>query len=185
VNLRNLVIDGNGGATDGISISNAANVVLDHVTIQGFTNRGVVDTSSGVNKLGIFNSFIVQNGGPSLVMAGASGSGALLRNTVSVGGTYGVAVASGNAVTVQNSRLDLATNAGGETNSGGRLYVVNSGVQGNGIGLKNAGGGGIVVDNSDIFENTTGVSGAWVSFGNNRVFGNTSEGTTPSVAPLR
>jgi hypothetical protein len=88
-------------------------------------------------------------------------------------------------VTVQNSRLDLATNAGGETNSGGFLYVVNSGVQGNGIGLDNAGGGGIVVDNSDIFENGTEVSGAWASFGNNRVFGNTSAGTKPTVAPLK
>lgn len=185
VDLRNLVIDCAGFGNDGVFITQASNVLLENVTVQQCTNRGVVDTSSSVTTLGIINSYVIQNGGAGVVMAGASGSGALLRNTVSVGGTYGVAVASGNAVTVQNSRLDLATNAGGETNSGGLLYVVNSGVQGNGIGLKNAGGGGIVVDNSDIFENTTGVSGAWVSFGNNRVFGNTSEGTTPSVAPLR
>jgi hypothetical protein len=184
VNLRNLVIDCAGFGNNGIDVVQASNVVLENVTIQQCTKRGVLDESSNVTTLGVFNSYIIQNGGPGVVMGAASGSVALLRNTVSAANTFGVAVASGNGVTVQNSRLDINGTAGGETNSGGLLYIVNSGVQGNGIGLDNAGSGGIVVDNSDIFENGTGVSGAWVSFGNNRVFGNLTEGPKPSVAPL-
>ena len=62
VNLRNLVIDGAAIGTDAISISNAASVLLENVTIQSFTGRGVVDTSSSVTKLALFNSYIVQNG---------------------------------------------------------------------------------------------------------------------------
>jgi hypothetical protein len=40
----------------------------------------------------------------------------------------------------------------------------------------------IRLSNSDVTFNTTGFSGAWVSYGNNRLQGNTTFGTLPTAA---
>jgi hypothetical protein len=183
VNLRNIVLDGGLVGTDGIDILNAANVVLENVTIQSFTGRAIHDTSSSTS-LGILNSNLVQNAGPGLVMGGTTGSVALVRNSIVANSTYGVAVAIGNGVTVQNSRLDLNTSAGGECNSGGALYIVDTGIQSNTIGIQNF-GGAVTIDSSDIVGNGTAISGATSSFGNNRIFGNTSAGTPPTLIGLQ
>jgi hypothetical protein len=45
--------------------------------------------------------------------------------------------------------------------------------------------GSTVIDSSDIVGNTTGIKGATSSFGNNRIFANTSAGTAPSSIALK
>ena len=53
VNLRNITIDCAGFGNEGVSITEAANVVLQNVTVQQCTVRGVLDTSSSVTTLGL------------------------------------------------------------------------------------------------------------------------------------
>ena len=55
----------------------------------------------------------------------------------------------------------------------------NSLVSANATGLQNA--GTMSLSNSEISFNTTGISGATTSFGNNRIFGNTVAGTEPTL----
>jgi hypothetical protein len=52
-------------------------------------------------------------------------------------------------------------------------------VTANNIGLQNS--GTMSVSDSEISLNTTGASGAFTSFGNNRIFGNALAGTAPTV----
>ena len=52
-------------------------------------------------------------------------------------------------------------------------------VTGNNIGLQNS--GTMSVSESEVSFNTTGASGAFTSFGNNRIFGNSLAGTAPTV----
>jgi hypothetical protein len=39
----------------------------------------------------------------------------------------------------------------------------------------------MLISNSEISFNTTGISGSTTSFGNNRIFGNTAAGTVPTL----
>jgi hypothetical protein len=71
------------------------------------------------------------------------------------------------------------TTAGVETDAGGSLAMDSSLVSGNATGLQN--NGTMAFSNSEISFNTTGISTATTSFGNNRIFGNTSAGTVPSL----
>jgi hypothetical protein len=63
------------------------------------------------------------------------------------------------------------------------VNIDNCVISGNSIGISN-GGGTIRLSNSDIAFNTTGLSGTVLSFGNNRISGNGSLGTAPTlIAP--
>jgi hypothetical protein len=178
--LLHLVIDGNGEGTEGIFITNAADVAMHNLLIKGFTGQGVLNESSSEIALLIRDSVIGANGGTAVALAGASGSGALLLNDSIGVSKYGVALTSGNGVTVNNSQIIGNSTGGIYAADGSGMYVVNSSITSNPIGIENAGTSLISVDSSDIQTNGTGVSGSWYSYGNNRLVGNTSNGTAPT-----
>jgi hypothetical protein len=177
--LRSLILDGNGVGTDGIDISNANTVALNYVTIAQFTGRGVFVECSGACGVPITNSYIYLNGTVGILMDGATGSGVLLQNTIVAQNKYGIATSSGNGWTVLSSLIAENTSAGLETNSGAGGYLDGTTVQGNGIGLETF-GGPISFNNSNIANNGTAISGTTYSYGNNRILGNSSAGTTPT-----
>jgi hypothetical protein len=82
----------------------------------------------------------------------------------------------GNIIVVSRSVMSHDSSAGVEANTGGTLSVDNTeiGVEAN---------GGIVLAHSDLQFNTRGISGTAVSYGNNRIAGNSSPGTPPTVVP--
>jgi len=67
----------------------------------------------------------------------------------------------------------------GTTIGDGTVIGANSLVSGNNVGLQTT--GTMSISNTSISFNTTGISGATTSFGNNRIFGNTAAGTVPSL----
>jgi Right handed beta helix region len=188
VRLRGLTINGTGASgtigtrtgLKGISITQAAVVILEDLVISDFSLPGIVDarpTPGG--KLIIRNSVIRNNTGAGISVAGAATNNALLDNVHSVNNGFGVATAIGNNVSIIRSVFSGNTTAGVEGDGGSQVGLENSLVSGNVTGLQN--GGTMSISNSEISFNTTGITGTTASFGNNRIFGNTSAGTAPTL----
>jgi hypothetical protein len=189
VRLRGLSINGAGASGTvgtriglrGVSISNALVVIIEDTVISDFSLQGISDTRSTAGKLFIRNSVIRDSSGAGILAQGPSTNTVSLENVHSVNNAFGIATATGNRVSISRSVFSGNSTAGVESDAGGNVMVESSLVTGNGNGLQNAGTMGVA--DSEISFNTTGVSGATVSFGNSRIFGNTAPGTAPSLLP--
>jgi len=66
------------------------------------------------------------------------------------------------------------------------VNVNSTAISNNAVGVANGGGTVTVrLSNSDVTFNTTALSGATQSYGNNRIDGNGGIGTSPTIIPLR
>jgi hypothetical protein len=188
VRLRGLTVNGTGASgtvgtrtgLKGVSITNAATVIIEDSVISDFTQQGINDARTTGGKLLIRNTVLRDN---TLAGVVASGTGAAINvsmeNVHSINNGFGVATATGNKVSIVRSVFAGNTTAGIEADVGGQVGVDSTVATGNNIGLQNS--GTMSVSNSEISFNTTGASGAFTSFGNNRIFGNTGAGTAPTV----
>ncbi|MEA2941562.1 MAG: hypothetical protein QOD09_2091 [Bradyrhizobium sp.] len=188
VRLRGLSINGTGPSgtigtrtgLKGISITQAAVVELEDLVISDFSQQGVADARTNAGgKLLIRNSVIRNNSAAGIAAAGAATNNVSIENVHSINNAFGVAAATGNNVSITRSVFSGNTTAGVEGDASSQVGLDNSLVSANGIGLQSA--GTMSFSNSSISFNTTGISGATTSFGNNRIFGNGGPGTAPSV----
>jgi hypothetical protein len=191
VRLRGLTINGTGASgtigtrtgLKGISITQAATVILEDLVISDFSQQGISDarTTTG-GKLIIRNSVIRNNTLSGIALAGAATNTVSIDNVHSINNAFGVGAGSGNSVSITRSVFSGNTSVGVESEVGGQIGMDNSLVSGNATGLTN--NGSMVFSNSEISFNTTGISTVTTSFGNNRIFGNTSAGTTPTLGAV-
>jgi hypothetical protein len=188
VRLRGLSINGTGASgtigtrtgLKGISILQAATVMIEDVVISDFSQTGVSDTRSAGGKLFIRNSVIRNNTGTGIGVAGTGGTNnAVIENVHSNNNAFGVAAAVANNVSITRSVFSGNTTAGATADAGAQIGLDNSLVSANATGLQNS--GTMSISNSEISFNTTGISGATTSFGNNRIFGNGAADTAPTV----
>jgi hypothetical protein len=188
VRLRGLSINGTGPSgtigtrtgLKGVNILQALVVEIEDVVISDFSQQGIADnrTTSG-GKLFIRNSVIRNNSASGIGIGGVATNNASIENVHSINNAFGVSAASGNNVSITRSVFSGNTTAGVEGDASSQVGLDNSLVSANGIGLQSA--GTMSFSNSSISFNTTGISGATTSFGNNRIFGNGGPGTAPSV----
>lgn len=183
VTLRNLNIDGIGFGLNGVNIITAARVNIEDMTIMGFAQRGILDTRTGTgNQLFVKNTTIRNNAAAGIVAAAGAGgtSSTVLDNVHSVSNQFGFAAATGNNVMINRSLFSGNSDSGVEADLGAQVTVDNSVISHNDVGVTAI--GSIRLSNSDISFNSTGISGATTSFGNNRISGNVSAGTAPTPA---
>jgi hypothetical protein len=188
VRLRGISINGTGASgtigtrtgLKGISITQAATVILEDLVISDFSQQGISDvrTTTG-GKLMIRNSVVRNNTLAGIGIAGAATNNASIENVHSINNGFGVAAGTGNNVSITRSVFSGNTTAGLEGDAGSQIGLDNSLVSGNATGLQS--NGTMSISNSEISFNTTGISGATTSFGNNRIFGNTGAGTVPTL----
>jgi hypothetical protein len=188
VRLRGLTINGTGASgtigtrtgLKGISITQAAVVILEDLVISDFSQQGISDvrTTTG-GKLLIRNSVIRNNTLAGIGIAGAATNNASLYNVHSINNGFGVAAGTGNNVSIARSVFSSNTTAGVEGDGGSQIGLDDSLVSGNATGLQS--GGTMSISNSEISFNLSGISGATTSFGNNRIFGNVGAGTVPTL----
>jgi hypothetical protein len=184
VRLRNLGVNCLG--TCGLPVINilaAASVSLENVQVRvaSGSDPGIRDVRAGPAKLLIIDSIIEGNAGPGIVIAPSSGSiGATLDNVRSADNSYGLAVGSGGRVMVKRSVFSGNANAGIEADPGGIVGINGTLLSFNGFGLQNF--GTMTVADSDIDSNSTAVTGTVQSYGNNRIFANSAEGTPLTTA---
>jgi hypothetical protein len=169
--LRGLDIEGGPSTAPssiGVNIVAAGAVHIQKSFIYGFqagTAAGVrIATTTGNPKVYITDSYIHDNG------VGATGGGVISGGT---GGTPFVAL--------YNVRLDNNV-FGVANNPNSRMRIANSLIAGNVTGIEVDVGGVVSFGNTDLNFNGTAITGATTSFGNNRLAGNTSDGTAPTAA---
>ncbi len=184
VTLRNLTVFGTNTALSGVRILSATNVILERVFISGMTN-GVEQSSSG-----------------HLYIADSTISGNSSFGVISFAGKV-----TANRVRFENNTLDGFRNAGtgtaivknsvisGNLNLGisataGTLAISDSSVANNVWGIGSITGATVTLANSSVFGSTnqglySDGAGQLISFGNNTLSGNGSNGSFTSTMALQ
>jgi hypothetical protein len=96
-----------------------------------------------------------------------------------VNNQFGIAAGNGTLVMVTRSVISGNT-TGIEADAGAGINADSVVISNSTMGVQS--NNNIRLSNSDVTFNTTGFSGAWVSYGNNRLLGNNSLGTSPTAA---
>ena len=176
VRLQNMILN-YFNLGDMITISAATAVHLENVKVTGSINRCLIDQRTGPGKLTIVNSVFRDCGSVGILILPAGGSSldVLLDNARSYGSGYGLAAGTGSKIAIMRSVFSGNSTAGVEGDSGSLITVDGSTVTSNGFGIQSS--SSIRLSNNDIGFNTTAISGASFTFGNNRFSGNGSSGT--------
>jgi hypothetical protein len=181
--LRNIAVDAlhAGGTT--IAIQSATNVFIENALIGGAAT-GLSDRRFGPGMLVIRNSSIVGNTGVGIQIAPNGGAiGVELDNVNSAYNRYGLAVGNGGRVMIKNSTFTGNSTAGIAADPGAIVGVTATELSFNGIGV--VASGTVTLSNSSISSNSTAISGPTRSLGNNLIFANPAEGTTPTIVSAR
>jgi hypothetical protein len=189
VTIRNVRFQGllgngsnpSGAGTNAIQINSAGSVLIENCVIENFAQNGINDTrTSGGTQLTVKNTILSNNAQVGIRSAATATNFGTLENVQVTGGGFGIAAAANNYLVFRNSTASVNSGGGIAANPGSIIFVDNSLINSNGTGVLAQ--GTVLLTNSDIIFNTTAISGATTSYGNNRIYGNASLGTTPSVA---
>jgi hypothetical protein len=183
VTLRGLNLNGYYAfncTTNGILIQAAVSVSIEDSVIEGYPQKGILDArTTGLTQLAIKNTIVRNNVTAGIVVAAAPKNSVVLENVHSVGNTYGLAVATGNNVVIDHSVMSENSVAGIEADPGAQVFVDTTKISHNAsYGIYAL--GGVTLANSDVAFNTSSISGATMSYGNNRLYGN-GPGTAPTL----
>jgi hypothetical protein len=180
VRLRNLAANGISLLGPVLDIEAAASVHLENVLVTGSTGLGIYDHRAGPAKLLISNSSIEANPGAGIVIAPSSGIiGAVLDNVRSNNNGYGVAVGAGGRVMINRSVFSWNATTGIHADAGAVIEVNDTLASHNQFGINANNGSTVAIATSGINSNTTGISGTTQTYGNNRIFANSNNGTAP------
>jgi nitrous oxidase accessory protein NosD len=203
VTLRGLTIDGNGTGLDGIQILSAKEVHIENCTIQGFVNRGILaNNSSGSVNVYIRNTVIRNNTGAS---SPGGNSGAVLLRPTGTGiasaiiesshldqNTFGLRVEANSRATMSDSTASGNATFGvhaTSTTTSASIILERVVITNNATGVQAEGSPFASVRFSDLLatSNSVGLSsvagGQLLSWTNNRVAGNGTNGAPTSTTP--
>lgn len=199
VTIRNISINGAGSGLNGIRFIAGGTLNIENCTIFNFSQKGVDFQPAGASRLVIKKSVIrtnanAVNGGGVFVAAGAAGSAAVTLYDVRLNGnTFGVqANLRSNVVVRKCVIIDSSGNgvfASGNASTPINVFVEDTLISGSGArGIRSDGSMSTVrISNDTIVHNFTGLAvnsgGKIVSFGNNRIAGNTTDGAPTSTIP--
>ncbi|HEY9422355.1 MAG TPA: right-handed parallel beta-helix repeat-containing protein [Thermoanaerobaculia bacterium] len=197
--LRGLTIDGLGTGLDGISFVAGGALYVENCTINNFGRYGInFAPTSGSGKLFVTDTLLRNNGvgttGGGLRLIATTGPGfvASVDGLRSENNVFGLKAETLGVVTVRNS---LAANNGftGFTAVSGsgpiRMFIENSVSTHNGTNGVGSGGIGatVTISNVVVTSNQTGLTalngGVLISFGNNKIQGNTTDGVPTQTIP--
>jgi hypothetical protein len=197
VRLRNISFNGADLGLVAIRILGGATIAAGVVIIEdclingnfGGSARGISDERVAGGKLLVSNTTIRNIGSKGLTIDPGPGTAgqrvdATLDNVLMQSSGFGATF--GNNVRVMINRSVISGNSIGiavqTTLAASEANISNSVISNNGTGVFNAGGTlTIRLANNDIAFNTTALSGGTQSFNNNRIQGNGSLGTAPTV----
>jgi hypothetical protein len=179
--LRGLQINGVSGGTAvagtiGVRILAADAVFIEDTVITQFAQQGIADQrTAGNTKLFIRNSVISNNSGSGISLGATNNSKTSMENSSSINNLFGIGAITGNSVVAKRSVFAGNSDSGIETDAGGQIDADDCQVLNNGTGVQ--ANGTVRMSNSDIAFNTTVSSGTGaLTYGNNRVNGNTNPG---------
>jgi hypothetical protein len=188
VRLRNLNFNGFDTGTNGVRILGAAGSAGSEVFIEdclidgnfGGTAQGISDERTGGGELSVSDTTVRNTGSTGIgVVGGVTAVDVTIDNVRVQNSNFGVAIGNSVRMMISNSVFSGNTTAGVRSAVGGIINIDDSVVTGNGTGVSN--NGTIRLSNTDVAFNGTGISGTTLSFGNNRISGNTAAGTAPTL----
>jgi len=177
--LRNISINGGGNGINGIRFLAGKNLLVDNVTISGFTTAGIDMNRTTAGNLEVKDTTITNVAtGIKLTSTALFALANVTNSTIVSTTSNAVDVGANSRMTISNSMVSnnqnglSATNATGLINAEGCQLAFNNAAAIN----ASASGSTIRISNNEIYNNTTGIAigaGATVnSTGNNRVFAN-------------
>ena len=191
VTLRNLnIVSNNPNAVYGVSFNSGAELTVDGCRVSGFNGNGVsVVSISPATRVHVRNSVIRNNSNVGLKLMATNGPlRANVEGSVFDKNGYGVMVLSNSEVTVRDSTASNNANNGFEVgNTNARMMLESCVASGNAYGLASS-SGTLRVSSTAVVHNTTGLLpsfGQLISFGNNRVQGNVTNGAFSSTVALQ
>ncbi len=185
VRLRGISINGIGTGVNGIRILAGNGVYIEDVIIDGFSQHGIsVETTTGQLDIVIKEATVTNNAGNGFnTFVTGSGSGLLSvnRSTFS-GNNIGFNLSQAVKSAFEDSIVN-GNNTGVWVNIGS-LLMANCQISNNGIGVRADTGGTIHMSANSITGNNTGLMGTnLLSFGDNTVAGNISNGVFTGTVP--
>jgi hypothetical protein len=192
VRLRNININGVNTGLNGIRITGGAiitggAVFIEDCLIDGnFAGaaRGISDERIGGGRLFISNTTVRNTDQVGIIIAPASGStrlDAALDNVRVQNSSFGVSVTGSNRVIINRSVFSGHNQSAVFVSTTAEVNLSNSVINNSSTGVQNGGGTPVIrLSNNDIVFTGTALSGATQSFGNNRIQGNFTIGTTPT-----
>jgi hypothetical protein len=195
--LRNLDINGLGTGINGVNYLSGAALHVENSRIYGFTQQGINFAPSGgtTNALYVSHTKLLSNaGGAVFVAPGTSATAtATLTDVTMEGNLRGLRIGGGVAATARNcvatGNAAVAFNAGSADSRTAVMSLESSTIASNASwGVYSGTNATVYMSNLQITGNgggITAVGGQAVSFGNNYVAGNTTNGApTQTIAPL-
>jgi Right handed beta helix region len=180
--LRGIQIQGVNSGTIGVRILAAGVVSIEDSVVTQFTQQGISDTrTTGGTKLFIRNSVVSHNTGTGIQIAATTNT-AEIENTSSINNLFGMQVGSTSLAMIRRSVFS-GNGTGIEADAFAGINIDNSAISNNTTGVQGA--NNIRLSNTDVTFNATGFSGTSVSYGNNRLQGNNTFGTTVGSAALQ
>jgi len=190
INLRGLEIDGANSGKIGIQFNSGAALNIQKSVVRGFANSGIDFAPAGAATLFVSDTIITNNHSNGILVssAGASAVNAMLnRVTVSANGV-GV-FANGASVNLTVTNTVAGNNTYGIGGSASTVMVSNSTIGHNTVGITADRAAVVRVGQSTVTANGTGWQatnrGKILSFGNNNVSGNTSDGAATATVTLQ
>jgi hypothetical protein len=198
VRLRGLTLNGADTGLIGIRITGTTGSANSEVFIEqclidgdfGGTAIGISDERSGGGELYISDTTVRNASSVGIHIDPLAGTAtgaridASLDNVRAQNSIFGISVSSAARVMISRSVFSGNTTAGIEANgpfAASEVNVSHSVSSGNGTGIQNDGGTTIRISDTDVAFNGTGLGGTIMSFGNNRISGNGSAGTAPTL----
>jgi hypothetical protein len=189
INLRGLDIDGGNSGDTGIQFSSGQSLNIQKSVVRNFTNSGISFASNGPGTLFITDTTVTNNAnnGISVTSSGSAVSAAINRVTASRNGTGILAYGGKASVTIIDTVA--GNNSYGIGASSAAVMVRNCTVSNNATGIAADQAAIVRVGQSTITANGTGWQatngGQVVSYSNNNVSGNTTDGALTSTVALQ
>jgi hypothetical protein len=182
--LRGLQIQGLLGTPtpglNGVRIIGAGVVSIEDCVITQFSQQGISDVrTTGNTKLFVRNTVVSHNGTTGIAFGATAPNNAVIEDSHVVNNQFGIAAGNGTLAMVTRSVISGNT-TGIEADPGAGFNLDSVVISNSTTGVQSS--NNIRLSNSDVTFNTTGFSGTWVSYGNNRLQGNGSLGTSPTAA---
>ena len=172
--VRNVSIQGAGTGTDGVRIIDGAEVILDSVTIGGFTDAGVDVTQSQASNV-FLRDVRISKGAVGVRTQSTLGNVNGTFENVSIYGmtSHGIDGVNNTNIVLRNVSTSRC-NASGVRSSAAtvNMAVENSSSSGNNFGYE-AVAGNLRIANCGMYANNTNCTSSVLSAGNNRSAGNT------------
>jgi Periplasmic copper-binding protein (NosD) len=185
VNLRGLDIDGSNSGSVGIQFNSGQSLNIQKSVVHSFTGSGINFAPNGASFLFVADTTLINNAGYGIALTN-NATCVVSRVTATENGVGIVAYGSGVSLTVTDSLAGHNTFGIGSSSSA--VMVRNSTFNGNSVGILADQSAIIWVGQSTIAANSTGLqtsnSGQVVSFGNNILIGNTTNGTATTTVAL-